>query len=501
MTTKGGQTDAERHILDTPAAGPAAIRGSTLRAGAYAAGILLSLAASPLLIRHLGQAGYGRYFTVVSLIAIVAGLTEGGLNTIAVREYSTVEGPARAELMANLFGMRLALSSAGGAVAVVFAVLAGYDRPLVLGTVVAALGMVLQLAQTMLVVPLQSSLRFGWAAAIEVLRQLVSVLLIVGLVVMGATVVPFLAVPIPACLVALVATAVLVRHLTPLRPRFDLARWRPLLADTGTYAVAIALNALYFRVTVVIMSLISTGLQTGYFSTSFRVVEVVIGLPALVIGSAFPILSRAAAGDARRFGYATGRLFEIAVVVGTWIVVCIVVGSDFAVRVLGGPSAAPAAPVLRIQALALLASFVTLACGFPLLSLRRHRELLIANVAALCASVALTLALAPAMAARGAAIAAVAAEALLATITAVMLARADRSVRLPLSIFAVASVAAGCALAVGVLLHVHPIIGTALASIVYFAVIGAFGRFPPEVRHGFGPDQWRLTLRSSPPPT
>lgn len=471
-------------VLDTAAAGPAAIRGSVIRAAAYFTGILLSLASAPLLIRHLGQADFGRYFTVVSLIAIVTGLSDAGLSTIAIREYSTLAGAKRDRLMENLLGMRLVLSTAGGLAAVAFVALAGYASVLVLGTVLAAIGMVFQVTQTMLVVPLQSALRFGWAAAIEILRQAFGVLLIVMLVLAGAQVLPFLAVPIPACLVALVVVAALVRRLTPLRPRFDLDTWLPLLRDTLTYAVAIALNAVYFRVTIVLMSLVATELQTGYFSTSFRVVEVVIGLPALIMGSAFPILSRAARDDSERFRYATRRLFEIGVILGAWIVVCIQVGAGFAIGVVGGSDAAPAAALLRIQGIALLATFITLACAFPLLSLRRHRELLIANVLALSASVALTLALVPSLEARGAAAAAVAGELLLAAVTAVMLVRADPTIRLPLSILPIAFAAAAVALAIGLLTPVHAIVAVILASVAYAAVVAACGRFPPEARHG-----------------
>ncbi|MDX6657771.1 MAG: hypothetical protein QOH62_2564, partial [Solirubrobacteraceae bacterium] len=50
-------------LLDTPAAGPAALRGSALRTAGYVLALVLSLAAAPLLIRHLGQVRFGRYIT------------------------------------------------------------------------------------------------------------------------------------------------------------------------------------------------------------------------------------------------------------------------------------------------------------------------------------------------------------------------------------------------------------------------------------------------------
>jgi O-antigen/teichoic acid export membrane protein len=470
-------------LLDTRAAGPAAIRGSALRAGGYFLGILLSLASAPLLIRHLGQADFGRYFTVVSLIAIVIGLTEGGLNAIAVREYTVLAGTARDHLMGNLLGIRLALSVVGALVAVGFAGVAGYGSQLVLGTVLAAIGMVFQTTQTMLVAPLQSSLRFGWVSATELLRQIVTVALIVALVLAGAGLVALLGIPIVAGLVTLAATALLVRRLMTLRPRFELGVWRQLLGDTLTYAVAIALNALYLRITVVVMSLVTTSLETGYFSTSFRVVEVVIGVPALVIGAAFPILARAARDDRSRFIDASRRMFELSVIVGSWIVVCIEIGAPFAIKLLGGSQAEPAIEILRIQGPALLATFVAVACGYPLLSLRRHRELLIANALALLASVGLTLTLAPSFAGRGAAVATVSAEFALAAATAVLLSRSQAGLRLPLSVVPVALVAAGAALLPGLLLPVHPIIGTLVATLIYAGVLFALGRFPPELAH------------------
>ncbi|MFM8884353.1 MAG: hypothetical protein ACKOH7_06075, partial [Solirubrobacterales bacterium] len=105
-------------ILDTGEAGPAALRGSLLRVGSYLRGLLLALLAAPLLIRYQGQEDFGRYFTVISIVAIVAGLTEGGLNLIATREYANLRGSERHEVMANLFGMRLVFSVLGGLIAV-----------------------------------------------------------------------------------------------------------------------------------------------------------------------------------------------------------------------------------------------------------------------------------------------------------------------------------------------------------------------------------------------
>ncbi|HEX3872629.1 MAG TPA: oligosaccharide flippase family protein [Solirubrobacteraceae bacterium] len=474
--------DVTGDVLDTPAAGPRALRGGVLRTAGYVVGILLSLIAVPLLIAHLGIAGYGRYVTVVSLTTIVGGLTEGGLNAIALREYTTSTGIDRDRLMRDALGIRLALTTVGAAAAVAFAALAGYGSQLVLGTALAGAGLLLQLVQSLLAVSLQGDFRFGWSSSTDLLRQLVNVLLLVVLVLLGANVALLLAVAIPASAVSLLLTAVLVRGRMPLRPAFAVGKWWPLIHDSIPWAAVSALNVVYFRLAIVMMSVLATAVQTGYFATSFRVVEILIGVPGVAVAAAYPILTRSMRDDRDRFAYATERMFELALVVGGWMVVCLEVGAGFAIHVLAGDHADPAVAVLRIQGIAVVATFVSVACGVPLLTLRRYRDALLANGVALAISVVLTLGLIGPLGARGAAIAALAAEVALAVIVVARLLAAAPETRLQFASVPLVALAALAAVAVGLLLPVHPVVGAFVASFVFFAALRILGRFPPEIR-------------------
>jgi O-antigen/teichoic acid export membrane protein len=478
-----GDADPPADVLDTSRAGPLALRGSAMRTGGYVGGMLLALVSVPLLIRHLHQTGFGRYVTVLSIATIAASLTEGGVNTIALREFASRTGDARDEAMAHLLGIRLLLSAVGVCAATAFAAAAGYSTTMILGTAIASVGLTVQLLQTLLTVPLQGTMRLGWVAVGDLVRNGVSTLLIVALVLAGAGIVPLLAVITPACLSALLLTGWLVRGSMPLRPALSFAAYGPLLRETFPFAVAIALSSVYFRVTVIVMSLEATALQTGYFSTSFRVVEVLISLPVLVIGAAFPIVTRAERDDPERFAYATRRMFELSVLVGVWVALALELGARFATDVLGGSGAAPAAPVLRIQGLAIMATFVAVACSFPLLSMRRYSAVLLANALGLVVTITVSLSLVPGLAARGAAIATVAAEVALAMAAVVALLRARPGLRLPLGIIPVALLAAGVGAGAGHLVGVNPVLDVLVGTLVYALALAALGRFPPEIRH------------------
>jgi O-antigen/teichoic acid export membrane protein len=252
--------------------------------------------------------------------------------------------------------------------------------------------------------------------------------------------------------------------------------------DSIPYALAIALSAVYLRLTIVVMSIISTGLETGYFATSFRIVETLIGVPAVLIGAAFPILARTVHTDTGRFASATARIFELGIIAGSWMVVCVFVTAPLAIRVIGGAADSPAVPVLRIQGFALVATFVIVACGYPLLAERRYREVLLANAVGLVASLALTFALVPPYGAKGGAVATVAAELSLAAASAVLLARSNRGIRLPWGTVPRVVVAAAVALGASLALPAPVVVQAVVATVVYGLALVLVGRFPPELR-------------------
>ncbi|MBW3609762.1 MAG: oligosaccharide flippase family protein, partial [Actinobacteria bacterium] len=149
---------ASADLLDTPAAGPTAARGGAVRATGYAIGTLLALISAPLMIRHLGVEDFGRYVTVLSVVAIVAGISEAGVAVIALREYATLAGAERERVMRDLLGIRIVLTILGVLAAVGFAALAGYDDAMVVGTAVAGVGLLTYVLSAAFGLPLAAHL-------------------------------------------------------------------------------------------------------------------------------------------------------------------------------------------------------------------------------------------------------------------------------------------------------------------------------------------------------
>jgi O-antigen/teichoic acid export membrane protein len=476
------------HVLDLPTAGGKVIRGSVLRVGAYIAGVLLGVVGAALMTRHLGAADFGRYITVFSVIAITAGLSDAGLLNIGVREYSLREGAGREHLVRNLLGIRLVVTGIGTALAIAFSAVVGYTSQMVFGTFLLGLALVVTTIQQTLGVPLSSELRLGWLSVLDLVRQLATLIGIAALVLAGAGLLPFFAIQIPVAVAVLGLTAMLVLGIGSLRPSFSRAEWGRLRHAVLPYATANAVGVVYGFLAIILLSLVSTADETGYFGAAFRVFLVLAGIPALLVASAFPILARAARDDHSRLAYAGQGLWDISLIIGSGLALATAVGAPFAIDVIAGSGFDASIDVLRVLAGALVPSFVFGVWGFALLALGRYRGILIANAVALLASATVTLALAPPFGAFGAAFATLAGDTCLALGYGLVLMRKHPEFRVSLE--RVPTVALACGIGASALLvpGIPNVVTLIVASGAYVAVLVALGAIPSEVRDALG---WR----------
>lgn len=458
------------------------MRGAVYRLAGYGAGAILVAVSAILLTRHLGKVGYGQYATVVALATLVTQLTEGGLTSIATRDFALATPERKAKLIGERLGLQLVTTVVAIAICGLFAVVAGYDAARIWATLAAALGLALVMIQATLAVPLVVSLRFRATSGLELARQATLVALTIALVVAGAGLVPLLAALIPSSLVALVGTWVLVRRDVRVQPVLDLRAWGALIRPALVISLSSGVATLYAFTTQIVTSLVADPVQTGLFAASLRVFGVIASVPGLMVTSALPLLARAARDDSERLRFALGGLFDVALIAGVGVGVLLVVGAAPIIAVIGGPSFSGAVAPLRIEGAAVLGTCLAPVWSTGLLALHRHSAQLICNLIGLVVIVALTLALAPSLGARGAALATVAGEWTVAIALLIALARADRRLlpKAPKVIVRVA-IAGGIALAT-MLLPVPAVAQLALSALVYALLITVFKVLPRELR-------------------
>jgi O-antigen/teichoic acid export membrane protein len=478
-------SSAAEDVLTSATAGGKVIRGSALRVGANGAGIVAGLATATLLLRHLGVAESGRYVTVLSLVAIATSVVDLGLNVSASRELALREPGGRRALMANILGQRLWITPIALLAIVTFAVLAGYPASMQIGAAMAGLGLYAVALANALLLPLTVELRNAGLAFVDFLKQAVTLACVALLVALGAHLTAFFAVLFVVGLVVLAVTPLLAGPAAFMLPRWDRTEQRTLLHRALPLALALVLGQVYFRLVILLMSLISNPRQTGYFGGSLRAMEALVSIPILVAGVALPVLAAAARDDRARLRYAIEGLSEGTIIAGVLVVIITIRAAEPVMTIIGGHAFQPAGDVLRIQVAALLFGALVQIWAVALVALGAQRELILTNALGLLGVTLFALALVGPFGARGGAAASVLGDVLLAALIYWRLHARHVKVRIRRGFLARVALAAALA-ALALALPVPDLIAAALAGAIFLGVGQLIGMVPAEVHDALG---------------
>jgi O-antigen/teichoic acid export membrane protein len=474
--------DEVADVLASREAGGIAVRGGAMRVAGYILNSALGAVAGAFLFRHLGTKNAGTYVTALSIAAVVAGLSDLGLTALGLRELSILNLSGRMRLMSNLLGLRIVLAVIGVGGSVIFSVLVGYKPVLVAGVALAGAGLLVNIIQGTLSLSLMSRLRLGLLTATETARQLLMTGFTIALVALGAGVLSFIGLAIPVGVVILVITAWLVRGEVPLLPRFDRGEWRRLAREILPFSVLTILTLLYFRLSVIVMSLVASQEQLSYFGLSFRIIEILVVIPTVMVTGVFPIFARSAVHDRERLAYAVSRVFVVAAIVGVWFTITLAIGAPVAIKLIGGSEFAQATGVLRIQAFGLGAAFVGAVWGITLISLRRYRQLVLFTLGTLAVGTVLVVVLASSHGAQGAALATTITEVAGAvSIPFVLLKRSDPQVVPSMAMLPRVALAAGLAALVVFIPGIPVVAAVLVASVAYFGTLVVVRAIPEEL--------------------
>jgi O-antigen/teichoic acid export membrane protein len=358
---------------------------------------------------------------------------------------------------------------------------------MVLGTLLAGIGLFIVALANAVLLRLTVELRNAGLAFIDFLRQAVTLAGVVLLVALGARLLPFFAIQIVVGLVVVAVMPLLVGSHAFALPRFDRDEQRELLTKALPVATALVLGQVYFRLVIVLMSIISSSRQTGYFGGSLRATETLVSIPILVAGVALPMLAAAARDDRARFRYAVEGLGEGAVIAGVLVVLVAARAAEPVMTAIGGPAFRPAGAVLRIQVGALVFIALYQIWGASLIALARQRELILANSLGLAGVAVFAAALVPLFGAQGGAAASVLGDALLASLIYWRLRASAGRIVIKVGFLGRVAVAAAVASAALVVPGLPDLAAAALAGVLFLGVGQLIGMVREELRDALGP--------------
>ena len=381
---------------------------ATVTAGSNLLMLLLLVIAG----RWLTEDDYGRFRYALALATIVETIMDVGLVQVTVRSVARDRAGA-GPLLKNVFGLKLAWVCAGLAVLAVAAPILRTDRALV--QLCYAMGFSAALRSYLLTGRgvLQGLDRFDLEAALVVSDRVL--LLATGTLALwlGNGVLGLAIAFVGSRVVMLIAAlALLDRVVGSVAPSFSRTAWRDLQAAALPLGFfMIALN-LYTYIDTVILGVMRTDAETGWYAASYSVYEGITYAPAILSAVLTPKLSFLFTNDrtAHRNLLRRSLLFSAAAGLGLGSLTALL--AHPLMTLIFGDRYAASVPPLQILAGGALFVFMTWILHAAAISTNLDRRLLLTTVVGLSANVALNVMLIPRFGISGAAWATVIAEAL-----------------------------------------------------------------------------------------
>ncbi len=153
--------------------------------------------------------------------------------------------------------------------------------------------------------------------------------------------------------------------------------WKNILLISWPLGVMLVLNAIYFRVDMVILSIFRPGAELGWYGAAYRVIESILFFPAMLGGLLLPRISEAwAKKQWQRASQFIAEGFIVLFPMALLLVVLLVMFGDTIILVIAGNNYLEAAPLLSVLGLALAIMFVGNLFGFALVAMHRQMFLL-----------------------------------------------------------------------------------------------------------------------------
>jgi len=292
-----------------------------------------------LLTRRLGEDGYGAYALIFTWVVILAVFADMGLYLTGVRELSKPRANHN-NIAGNLLSLKLISSFIVIILAAIILFFLPYGQLVKQGIAIAFFLLFTLFAIDTIKSIFHARLQMQFAVIGETAGSLVGLALSFVVLQMGFGLLAVVTAAITGGVLNLLIAGYFSCRFVRIRFRFDLPIMRSLVRGSLPLGLSAIMAVIYFRVDLLMLSWMKPLEDVGIYGAAYRIVEIAAVIPALFLGTIFPLFARAieAQDDTlarlydRSFGFVTS--LAIPMLVGGLIladpIMLLITGQDFA---------------------------------------------------------------------------------------------------------------------------------------------------------------------------
>jgi len=394
---------------------------STVRKVARNTGIIIfgdilfravSLFVTIFLARYLGTVGFGKYNFVFAYLAFFGIITDLGLQTILVREMSR-DCSLAPKLMGNAYIIKLILTIFAIILSIITISFMPYPKDTTTYIYIAAFTLLFSSFSDFYATIFQANLKMEYNVIAKLIFKGLSAVLIFSIIFVKGTLMHII--------VALVFSEMVKTSLCRLfsrkfvRPQFeiDFKLWKYLFRESLPIALTSVIGVLYFRIDIIMLSIIQGDAPVGIYSAAYKLSEPLILIPNALMISLFPIMSSLSEISEERlirsykFGVKYLLIITLPIAIGTTVL------ADKIILLIYGAKFAGSSDALQILIWAQVVTSVNSVLLYLLVSIGKQKLNTLSHILCIIVNIILNFILIPILSYNGAAIATVATKVVL----------------------------------------------------------------------------------------
>lgn len=261
----------------------------------------LNLILVGLIARYLGKSLFGSYSVIFAAATIVADISAAGMNLILIRQIAAAD-PLAPQYVSAAMNLRVVIAGVLGAIALLIVVFIPIEPEVKLASLAAIFWMFSLLSIYLYTAVLFGRERFDLQAILSVGNMALTLALTLLAVRLNLHLSGiFLASAAANLVAAKIGFGIAFRKLLTLEKPQTRSIYVQLVKESFPVGLATVFRGMYERVDVFILGARCNRAEVGIFNAPYRIVEQLIVIPNMIVRPAFPILSKLARTDPRKF--------------------------------------------------------------------------------------------------------------------------------------------------------------------------------------------------------
>ena len=342
--------------------------------------IVLGIIVVAIMTRHLGKSGFGEYTIIITFLSFFAIIADFGITLVTAQMISETDVDEN-KILNNLFGLRLVSAIIFLGIAPIMVIFFPYSYDIKLGVAITSFAFLFIALNQVLVGLFQKKLSMGIVAIAEVVSKIVLIIAVIVAVKFNFNLIGILIATVLANAISFLIHFIFSRKFAIIKMQFDFKIWKKILKRSWPLAITIALNLIYLKADILILSLVKNQSDVGIYGVAYKMIDVLITIPFMFAGIILPIITvNWAKQNLRCFKKVIQRSFDFMVM----LLVPIIIGTQFVaneiINIIAGKEFANSGYVLKILSIA--AGMIFLGCIFShvIVAINKQKKIIKAYV-------------------------------------------------------------------------------------------------------------------------